>query len=289
MAHHAGVPERSPFTFRRLVAAEDPTELGALLQQHTGLSRAALKDALTKGALRIRRVDTRAFMRVRKADALISPGDRIELGYDPELLARVPPVAELLTDLGPYSGWYKPPGLLAQGNDFGDHCSALRQVEVWARRNGRETYLVQRLDRESYGVMVFAHNRRAAAELSRLMSAPATQKLYRAVAHGRLEARCGLTGRFDASLDGKAAVTGYEVLSYDPASVRTTVAVRLHGGRLHQIRRHFAASGFPLVGDPRYGRGDGEPLRLAATTLGFRSALLGQDVHVVLPDAKVGF
>lgn len=283
------VPEKSPFTLSRVVAAGDPDELGAYLQQHTGLSRGALKDALAKGALRIRRAGGHTFLRMRKADAHLDPGDRIELGYDHELLSRVPPQAELLVDLGAYSGWYKPAGLLAQGNAFGDHCSALRQVEIWARRSGRQTYLVQRLDRESYGVMMFAHNRKAAAELSRLMGTTGADKVYRAVVHGRLEGRCGPTGSFDASLDGRAAITRYEILSYDPAVVRTTVSVTLQGGRLHQIRRHFAAAGFPLIGDPRYGRGDGEPLRLAATRLAFVSGLLGRAVEVILPPEKVGF
>ena len=283
------VPGKGKIMLRRTVAQGDPLELGAYLQSKTGLSRGALKDALAKGALRIRRGASGVFLRVRKADAALEPGNRVELGYDPELLRIKPPEAELLLDLGIYSVWFKPAGLLAQGNAWGDHCSVLRQVEIWSRRSRREAFLVHRLDRESLGLMAFAHKRRAAAELSRLFARGEARKEYRAVVHGRLEARSGGSGVFDASLDGRAAETRYEVLSFDAERGRTTVRVTLRGGRLHQLRRHFAAGGFPLVGDPRYGRGDGEPLKLAAVRLSFSSALLGREVDVSLPEGRAGF
>jgi tRNA pseudouridine32 synthase / 23S rRNA pseudouridine746 synthase len=283
------VPEGNSIHLKRTVAEGDPHELGAFLQKATGLSRGAIKNALAKGALRVRRSAGGGFRRVRKADASLAPGDLVELGYDPELLAREAPEAELLEDLGQYSFWWKPAGLLAQGNAFGDHCSILRQVEIWANGKARETYLVQRLDREALGVMAFAHDRRAAAEISRELASGRARKLYRAVVHGTLELRAGRTGRFEASLDGLAAVTSYEVLSYDRVTNRSTVAVTLRGGRLHQIRRHFSAAGYPLVGDPRYGRGDAEPLRLAATSLRFHSALLGREVGADIPEGKIEF
>jgi tRNA pseudouridine32 synthase/23S rRNA pseudouridine746 synthase len=276
-------------TLRRTVSADDPMELGALLQLRTGLSRGAIKNALAKGALRLRRTASKGFLRVRKADARLEPGDRIELRYDEELLRRKPPEAELLEDLGVYSLWWKPAGLLAQGNAYGDHCSVLRQVELWSRASHREAYLVHRLDREALGIMLFAHSRPAAAEASHAFATGRTRKAYRAVVHGKLEARSGARGSFDASLDGKAAVTSYEVLSYDAARNRSTVALRVQGGRLHQIRRHFSAAGYPLVGDPRYGRGDTEPLKLAATDLSFHSTLLGREVGVSMPEGKAGF
>lgn len=284
-----GTAEPKRLMLKHTVAEGDPLELGALLQGKTGLSRGAVKNALAKGALRVCHSASTGYVRVRKADALLSPGDRIELGYDEELLRRKPPEAELLEDCGPYSLWWKPAGLLAQGNAYGDHCAMLRQVEVWSRESHRETFLIHRLDREAMGIMLFAHSRPAAAEASHAFGMGRVQKAYRAVVHGTLELRAGKRGFFDASLDGKAAATSYEVLSYDGATNRSTVSIGVRGGRLHQIRRHFSAAGYPLVGDPRYGKGDTEPLKLAATGLSFHSSLLGRDVGARMPEGKAGF
>ncbi len=47
--------------------------------------------------------------------------------------------------------------------------------------------------------------------------------------------------------------------------------VALISGRKHQIRRHFAAIGHPVMGDPQYGQGnqDAAGLALQAVQLAF--------------------
>ena len=67
--------------------------------------------------------------------------------------------------------------------------------------------------------------------------------------------------------DGKLARTLYKVL-WERGGV-SLVEVQLKSGRKNQIRVHFAESGHPVVGDARYGRGDG-PLQLHAWRLAFR-------------------
>ena len=55
---------------------------------------------------------------------------------------------------------------------------------------------------------------------------------------------------------------------------RSTLAVDIITGRKHQIRRHLAGIGHPVVGDWRYGSG-GEKLALTAVELAFRCPLTG--------------
>ena len=108
---------------------------------------------------------------------------------------------------------------------------------------------------------------------------------------GDLAKQHGAQGRVDLPLDGKAAVTEYNVTAYDPATDITTVEIRLLTGRLHQIRRHLDALGCPVVGDPKYGRGNKnrDGMRLVATGLGFTCPFSGQPVEVALEETDIGF
>lgn len=47
--------------------------------------------------------------------------------------------------------------------------------------------------------------------------------------------------------------------------------VHIETGRLHQIRRHFEMIGHPVIGDPRYGKGNknNEGLRLKCVEIAF--------------------
>lgn len=72
-------------------------------------------------------------------------------------------------------------------------------------------------------------------------------------------------------MEGKPAVTEYAVTGYNSAANISSVDVVIHTGRKHQIRRHFEAIGFPVIGDPRYGKDNKNKsgLKLVATSLEF--------------------
>jgi len=79
-------------------------------------------------------------------------------------------------------------------------------------------------------------------------------------------------GEIDQPLDGKGAKTRYRVISCHPETNTAVLEVEIETGRLHQICRHLAAIGHPVMGDPKYGTGnrDGRPLRLCACELSWR-------------------
>ena len=176
--------------------------------------------------------------------------------------------------------------MLAQGNEYGDHCSLLRQAEQ-AFEPPRPAYLVHRLDREAVGLMMIAHSQEAAARLSRLLQDGEVSKAYRIQVKGDLAAQSP-RGRIDAPLDGRAALTEYVVENYDPALDCSTVTVTIGTGRLHQIRRHFAGLGYPVMGDPKYGTGNKntEGLRLMAIGLAFDCPYTRQRQDFQLPREK---
>lgn len=259
---------RRVLTVEVTVAAGDPDHAPELLAQRSGLSRLRIKDAMTKGAVWLAR-GGRKPERLRRATTPLKPGDRLALYYDSAVLALDPPRATLVTDARRYSVWNKPAGLLVEGSRFGDHATLATQVATHFTPR-REVYLVHRLDLEASGLILVAHSRSAAAKLSALFQARSVDKRYRVEVLGDLRPRGG-KGRIDLPLDGKAAVTEYDVDDFREEDNRSVVHVRMLSGRYHQIRRHFEAIGHPVIGDPRYGRGNKDPggLRLAAVGIAF--------------------
>ncbi len=249
------------------------------LAAQSGISRSRIKDAMNKGAVWIRRRRRGRLGRLRRSTAPVFAGDHIEFYYDEGLLAAKPPEARCISDQVRYSVWHKPAGLMAQGTMFGDHCSLLRQAELFFKAS-RQVFLVHRLDRETAGIMLIAHDGDAAARLSALFREKEITKQYRAVVRGDLRAK-GAKGVIGLPLDGKPAVTEFEIGAYDAERDTTRVNVITRTGRLHQIRRHFDMIGFPVMGDPKYGRGNknAEGMKLSALSLRFRCPFTGREVE----------
>lgn len=264
-------------TVRTVVGKGERREACGLLAETAGLSRLRIKDAMQKGAVWLVRRSGRA-RRLRRAKAVLQPGEELALYYDDELLGRDPPAAECRHDLGRYSVWFKPAGLMAQGSRYGDHCSLLRQAEVFLRPE-RQVYLVHRLDREASGLVIIAHDRTAAGALSRLFAERRITKRYRVELRGRVGPE-GSSGRIDLPLDGKTAATAYRVVAYDSATDTSVAEAEMRTGRKHQIRRHFAMAGFPVMGDPSYGKNNKntEGLKLTAWGLEFTCPFSGRSM-----------
>ncbi|MGB7685206.1 MAG: RluA family pseudouridine synthase, partial [Solirubrobacterales bacterium] len=120
-----------------------------------------------------------------------------------------------------------------------------------------------RLDKGTSGLLVVARDDEAHAALQEQVREREVERVYLALAGGRLGSR---TGTIDAPI-GRAARQRHRMAVSGAASrqarthftVRellpreTYLEARLETGRTHQIRAHFAAIGHPLTGDPTYG------------------------------------
>lgn len=242
-----------------------PATAPEALSQASGLSKQAIKCAMVKGAVWVMEKGKR--VRLRKVTRQLPAGTQLWLFYDEALLARTPPAAICVHKEKGFSVWFKPAGLVTQGSQWGDHLSLMRQVE---KQLGKPVWLVHRLDRETPGLVVLAHHRQAAGWLSQQFQQRKVEKVYYAWVHGRLTG----AGELTTPLDGKPAHTAYEAVGHRTQPVEmTSVKVALKTGRLHQIRRHFAQMGHPVVGDPRYAEGMPRltlPLQLLAWRLALR-------------------
>jgi 23S rRNA pseudouridine1911/1915/1917 synthase len=121
--------------------------------------------------------------------------------------------------------------------------------------------VVQRLDKETSGVLVFARTFAAKKILSSQLRMHTVHRRYLALAHGHVEKATfrsqiaknrgdGLRGASRFGPEGQLSVTHVEpVRRFTNA---TLVACRLETGRTHQIRIHLAEAGHPLVGERVY-------------------------------------
>lgn len=255
-----------------------------VLSSASALPKQRLKDALNKGAVWLRPGGRGSEQRLRRATRNLRRGDRISLYYDAELLQREAPPALLIADERDYSIWHKPAGMLAQGTRYGDHCALLRWCEqAFPSRNH---FLVHRLDREAEGLMLIAHQRKAADLFSGLWQRQQISKRYEVMAEGRL-GEVGHAFQVDTALDGKDSITEFRVRAFNQEQQRSVLDVTLITGRKHQIRRHLAGIGHPVVGDYRYGSRDrrAEPLALRAVRLQFRCPLSGRERNYEIDSA----
>ena len=256
------------FSFKKVVGSEDPKTSVEFLAEYSDISKVRIKDAMNKGAVWLKKPRGRQY-RIRRAKTALKAGDKLSFYYDEKLLALEPLVAECIGDQKRYSVWFKPAGMMTQGTSYGDHCSLLRQAELFFR-NKRNCFLIHRLDREASGIVLMAHDNGSVAKLSRLFQERSIVKHYRAQVLGNLlESKQENT--IQIPLDGKTAITDFSVAGFDPSSNTTQLDIIIRTGRKHQIRRHFDMIGYPVMGDPRYGEGNKnkDGMKLTATALEF--------------------
>jgi 23S rRNA pseudouridine1911/1915/1917 synthase len=217
---------------------------------------------------------------ITRASARASLGDVIEVPESP-----TPGRAPMAPEEAPLTILYEDPHLIALDKPAGlvvhptyrHERGTLMNALLWRARSwppGFRPSIVGRLDKLTSGIVIAAKNATAHAALQRVLAVSSragrsgsAEKDYLAVVYGRVNAA---RGEIDLRLSrdprdrrrvvasattGAPSGTRFERLARvaAPKVGLSLVRCRLLTGRMHQIRVHLAARGWPVVGDSKYG------------------------------------
>ncbi|MBR6322064.1 MAG: RluA family pseudouridine synthase [Lachnospiraceae bacterium] len=182
------------------------------------------------------------------------------------------PEIEILYEDDDVCIFVKPAGILSQKATQFD-ISVNEWVVVHARRSGLisdsdfESFrpsVVNRLDRNTSGIMCAGLSIRGLQELSAMFRGRTVEKYYYALVSGVISEKTDYRSwlwkdeRTNKVRIYRNNLSGAQEIHTEAEPVciykdRTLLLVRLHTGKSHQIRAQLAAAGHPIIGDPKYG------------------------------------
>ncbi|MCL2349894.1 MAG: RluA family pseudouridine synthase [Defluviitaleaceae bacterium] len=204
---------------------------------------------------------------------VLSVGDIVKIYISPETQAKFAAPAktfpageiDIVYEDGGIILLNKPSNLLTQPDTAGGD-SLIGRVANYASTGDFAPVAINRLDKNTTGLVVCAKNLPAAQHLSKLMHDRKIQKVYLGVAHGEILNEMTLEGfhtkdsnkniaKISTShkTNAKKVLTQIVPLDYDAAKNVTMLKIHLHTGRSHQIRAHLHSISRPLMGDAKYG------------------------------------
>ena len=238
--------------------AESRISLRDFLMQDCGISRKMLTQLKYDGAITVN-----GEPRTVRHD--LEHGDRVDIYFPMEHRSeQMVPSERPLTIL--YEDAYllaveKPAGIASIPSRLHPHDTLANAVLGYYNQIGLASaiHIVNRLDRDTSGVVLFAKYAYVHHRFSEAQKAGQLTRTYKALVKGEVRPQTieAPIGRAEGSImertvreDGQHAVT--HIVSSEQRGEYSLLTLRLETGRTHQIRVHLRHIGYPLVGDTMY-------------------------------------
>ena len=147
---------------------------------------------------------------------------------------------------------YKPAGILVSGNKFVTIANGLTQnLKKSKQSDAVKPQPVHRLDYQTSGLLLVGKTSTAIIELGKLFQNKEIKKTYFAITIGAMNT----VGRINFLIDKKVAQTKFEVIKTvvsERFGYLNLVKLAPKTGRKHQLRKHVAEIGNPILGDKKY-------------------------------------
>ncbi len=218
----------------------------------------------------------------------IQPGQIIEL-YQPEKPKKVFSLKlEVLYEDEYLALIKKPAGYPTSGNYFKTIENALGfNLKESSAKDAITPRPAHRLDNPTSGLLLIAKTGSVLRALNLQFEEKEIQKEYKAMVYGAISEEIFL----QEPLDGKASKTLITPISFTKNEVGNVslISAKPLTGRTHQIRRHLAGAGFPILGDKQYGNPISKKFKslfLTATGLKFTHPETKEELKLELPLPK---
>ena len=249
-------------------SVELPARLDAFLAEKTGKSRSFIQEQIKQSRVKINsQICNKASHRLKATDLVTLELSEVSA---PSHLTPTPGSLNILFEdehflaLNKAAGVIVHPGAGQKENTLVHHLLYYLNSKDFSVMSNERPGIVHRLDQGTTGVLLVAKNEETQVLLSAMFKNRTIKKTYHAITFGKMN----LSGTIDSPIGrdrkdrkkissktqkARPAVTFWKTITRFQHF--THVALFPQTGRTHQLRVHLSENGYPIVGDPTYGKG----------------------------------
>lgn len=268
----------------------------SILRRELALSSGLVKRLKWQDALLLNGVPVHTNARVRPGDRVTVDLSETVVGYEGEDVS-----LNILYEDDCCLAVDKPRGMLVHPSPRRNSGTLANAVLGYYQRTGQAcgVHPVTRLDRDTYGIVLFAKNAYIHEKFCKMQKEHQIFKTYHASVFGNKMAKAGLIdlpimkmpGRSllrTVAPSGKKSRTFFRVL--DKFENFSVLELKPITGRTHQLRVHSKYAGFPILGDPQYQSDESDAFskenglssqELCAKKLEFQHPMTGEKICIL--------